>query len=68
MELLIVCAVEEGDHLGAGASGIGAERGSAGTLGNVVFCSPDHSIVVVSIGLHIGEVILILFVYRNFYL
>ena len=46
---------QEGNNLGAGAGGVGAEGGVCGALGDALLHGPQHRVVIVSIRLHIGE-------------
>ena len=53
--LLVVCAIQEGDHLGAVADSGGAEGGGGQSGGNAVFHGPKHGLVVEFLLVDIGE-------------
>ena len=48
-------AVEEGDHLGAVADGVGAEGGGGQTAGEAVFHRPEDRLIVEVRGLDIHK-------------
>ena len=55
MRSLVVCAVEEGDDLGAVAGGVGTECGGTEAVGDAVLHSPQDGLVEEVGGFHIDE-------------
>jgi hypothetical protein len=51
--------VEEGDYLASGAALIGAEFCDGGALGDFLLHGPEHGLIVIGAGLHIGEGLLV---------